>query len=415
MIYRILCFWCILVLSFQENAAAFGSRPSIPAVASGDSKPEDRNPYVWGARFFLSQVTSWLFGKGLDYAAQRTGLLQAGRNAVTNLNTILVTPGFSQNEKARISVVRNDIQRILMVLQQTNRTTQQLRQDLASLRLEMHRSITELEREVVRLDERISQVELAQRRQMRQIVDMQGQIVDLQRTLVLHDGRIVQLEQRTAALEQTTRKHDKQIGDLERVVYPDPNRYLRHEWIVSGAALYANSPTLNNDAKIGGELTAQYNLSKHFGVFANLLWAPISASDAEGFPSDSRVYWESVGVGLGASVNFLPPQSYVSLQVGGGGGIFSNSLSEYPNGASISETEAAVPLGEVSNAALIGKADLGISPPAVGLEPFASFTYVRFLDNLVYQDDVTSTDAGNALWYVSLGLRLRTYDRRRSQ
>ena len=125
------------------------------------------------------------------------------------------------------------------------------------------------------------------------------------------------------------------------------------------------------------------------------------------------MYWQSYGALAGLSLNVLPPQSFVSLQLSGGGGIVQSSLSEYPEGVSISDPDNGFELGSVSNGALFGKAELGIGPPVVGIEPFAGFGYLRFIDELAYSDDATTTNAGNELWYIALGIRFRFYDRKR--
>jgi hypothetical protein len=392
------------VIFTTSTSTAYASAPAYEAgtaVAAGAGQ----SPYVWVARFFMRELTSWVVSKGFDEAARRLGLIRRGRDAVYNLSVISNTVSVPNSERARISAMAQQIQQMVSALERTDRSNDQVRYDLAVLQQQMRRSFDQMEREIRELDQHLTELELQQSRQLKMIVDTQGRVVQLERQVVDHEGRIISLENRVGDLGQRTRA-------LEETVNPDPNRFLRHEWTLSGSAIYANSTVLPNDASIGGQLSAQYNMSKTFGVFADLFWAPVTASDAEGFDAGSRMYWESYGVVAGLSMNLLPPQSFVSLQLSGGGGIVQSSLSEYPEGVSISDPDGGFELGSVSNAALIGKAELGIGPPAVGIEPFAAFGYLRFIDDLAYADNETTTNAGNQLWYISLGVRLRLYDRR---
>jgi hypothetical protein len=394
----------LLAITFATSTAYASTATYTPAttIPAGTGQ----SPYAWVARFFVRELASWVAGKGFDEAARRLGLVRRGRDAIYNLSVISNSVSIPSAERARINAMAVQIRQMVSALERSDRSHDQVRRDLVVLQQQMQRSFDQIERDLRAADQRLTELELQQGRQYKMIVDMQGQVVQLERRVVNHEGRIISLERRVADVDARTRA-------LEETVYPDPNRFLRHEWMLSGSAIYANSTVLPNDASIGGQLAAQYNMSKTFGVFADLFWAPVTASDAEGFDAGSRMYWESYGVVAGLSVSLLPPQSFVSLQLSGGGGIVQSSLSEYPEGVSISDPDGGIELGSVSNAALIGKAELGIGPPAVGIEPFAAFGYLRFLDDLAYSDSETTTNAGNQLWYISLGLRWRLYDRRR--
>jgi hypothetical protein len=386
--------------------------PAVPARAGGIRNPpvagrSEQAAYGWIVRFFLRELRSWAIGRVFDEGVRRARLIGRGRDAIHNLGTIANSSTLSSSERARINGMAGQIRQIVSVLERSERSNDQVRRDLAYLQQQMQRSFAQMEQELRDLDQRVTEVELQQNRQLKMIVDTQGRVVQLERQIVNHEGRIVWLENRV-------RDHDDRIDDLETIVKPDPNRFLRHEWTVSGSAIYANSPVLPNDASIGGRVSAQYNMSKTFGVFADLFYAPISASDAEGFADGSRMYWQSYGALAGLSLNVLPPQSFVSLQLSGGGGIVQSSLSEYPEGVSIGDPDGGFELGSVSNGALFGKAELGIGPPVAGIEPFAGFGYLRFIDDLAYSDDATTTNAGNQLWYIALGIRFRFYDRKRS-
>jgi uncharacterized coiled-coil protein SlyX len=367
------------------------ARATPPAFTS-----RAQNPWVWIARFFFEQVASYMVSRGLEALSTRANLITSGNRAVNNIDDIVRIRALTERDRAELHVVRRQILDIVYMLRDNNRTDAELRQSILTMQARFNRSIAQVRTELAAMDGRLRQIEAEQGRQVRTLVDMQGQINALQNDVAQQRQELGDVRNR--------------VSDVESVVYADPSRWLRNGWAFSGSALYGNSMQLPNSARIGMNTELQYNFNKHLGFFTDVFWSPLNASDTHYSSStNSRVLWQSVGGTLGLMINALPPQSPISFQLEGGGGVVYSSLAEFSDGTDLFDWGHSNPLGSVSNVAGIAKAELGLAPTASRVEPFVSAAYIRTLDDIAISNSTVTSNAGNTIWYATLGIRLRVY------
>lgn len=320
----------------------------------------------------------------MEYVMERTGLADLGRRAFTNLTGIELDPALSPRERAQLAAIREQLGHFTEELQDQQRSDAEVRSRLARVRDE----IQEMNVRIADIESRLVAVEQEQQRQLRLMVDMQG--------------RVAQLEQDVVAIRSD-------VDEIQDILFPDPNKFLRHEGYLSLGAMYANSPALQNEAEIGFTISGQFNVNRYFGLFADALMTPLTASDVSGMPQGSSVSWETTNVQVGAVINPLPPRSWLSVQLGGGGGFAHNRLLYFAPGIDSSEDEDAQELGKNSNIYAVAKAEVGVAPPAFSLEPVVGFGYLTFLEDVAYQNEAVSSNLGRDIWYLTLGIRMRHY------
>jgi hypothetical protein len=355
---------------------------------------------IWVAKAFGSQLVSWAAGKVIDEVVERSGLARLGRAAAHNLMSVSRQQGVSPADRQELRDIAQRFSTISELLSRNDLNDRQVRAALQRLSTRFDVEMQAVQRRLASLDQRISALEVEQRRQMKMLIDHQGRIGMLEGQIVDHEGRL-------RRIETTQREHGDRILTLEETVFPDRNRFLRHEAYLSGGLLYANAVELGSDAAVGGQLEGQYNFNQHFGIFVGLQLAPLRASDAAGMPSGSAVTWENANAHIGAVAHLLPPGQPISMQIGAGGGIAQTDLVYFAPGADRSNSDAGTSLGQSSNVYMVVRADVGVAPPAFDFEPMLSVGYMTFFEDIAYADDAISSNAGQAIWYASVGLRWR--------
>lgn len=381
--------YLLLVLMFSGSLRpAFGESIRSGPFAHSGSSLRLESPYVWIARWVIGEVISYGFGKVLDAALARAGLANRASDAAANLRGMSGNSGLSAAERQELRRLAGQMEGLAALLARNDLNDAQVRRQIQ----QMQTQLNEMRRRIDALERRITVLEREQRRQMRVLVD--------------HEARIIRLEERVAG-------QGRRIRRVEDVVFPDSNRFLRHDAYLMAGILYANSAKLGNDAAVGFEAAGQYNFDQFFGVFGGVQLAPLRASDVQGMPVGSSVSWEGLNAHLGAAANLMRPRQPVSLQIGAGGGISQTKLLYFAPGTSRDDSESAEELGTSSNIYMLVKADVGVAPPAFEFEPVMSFGYMTFFEDMTYTDDVVSSNAGRGMWYVSVGLRWRAYLRGR--
>jgi len=382
----------LLLMLLGRTSSASGELSGSISVVPGATEPasEPLQLQVSAARWFVGQVVSWATGKVIDAAVNRALLAARGSDAAANLGAMSGDPAVSAADRQELRQLATQMGAVTALLRRNDLNDAQVRAQIRR----MQSALNAMSARIDGLDRRISAIEREQGRQMRVLVD--------------HEGRIQRLERETA-------DQGRRIGRVEDVVFPDSNRYLRHDAYVAAGILYANSAKLGNDAAVGFEVTGQYNFNQYFGAFGGAQIAPLKASDVEGMPSGSAVSWEGFNAHLGGVVNMAPPRQPVSLQIGLGGGIAQTKLLYFAPGADRTQSEYADELGSSSNVYMLLKADLGVAPPAFEFEPVVSVGYMTFFEDMTYTDDLVSSNAGRGLWYASVGLRWRAYLRGRPE
>jgi hypothetical protein len=376
-----------------------------PAVMLS-SETAAANPILtWVVRRAGGAVLRWVGGQVLDevadYALDRSGLKTVLWNAADNLLGISNDRSISPEVRAELTRIRNDYLTYHRILSDNARSDAETRRRLLALHQNFVNYVQQTNRRLEVLDARITRVEQEQRRQLKMIVDVEGRVYRLENRLVDAEGRITNMEGRIIDLENITRVHDE-------ILRPDPNRFLRHEAYLSGGLLYGNSPSLGGDAAVGAELAAQYNFNQYLGVFGGVSYLPLTASDVDSIPTGSSLTWDNVNAHLGATASLLSPISPVSFQLGAGGGISSSRLLFYEAGVERT-SENGQELGTSSNVYMLVKAEIGVAPPAYTFEPIATVGYITFLEDVAYQGTDVSSNVGRNVWFVSLGVRVRTY------
>jgi hypothetical protein len=253
--------------------------------------------------------------------------------------------------------------------------------------------------QLLEVDHRLYRLEVEQQRQLRLITDTEGRVLELEGRLVNLEGEYVDLRTAIEQLEEET----KRIRDI---VYPDKTRFLRHGMYFSLFGLYADAQSLDHDSGIGGGASVQANVNKWAGVYGEISIIPLKASDISG-PEGSSLTWITFPATVGIAVQLLPPQSPLSVQLSGGGGLAYSALRYYPPDfdPDLSNWED---VKTVSNLVGSGKVEIGMAPVLSNAEPTLTLGHLSFRERLEYQSPTAKSNAGRSLWYVSLGVRLRT-------
>lgn len=401
---------CILLSTYAAAPPpASAGPPAASPAPPGSGRSGEAVPAavpVWIVPAAGTALFHWVraqaVSEGVNYALDRSGVRDRLWRAADNLLGLQRDPATPAEFKAEFRRLEGDFRRYAAILGQNGKSDRQVRAELRRLRSDFDDHLRQTNLRLARIDTRLARLERDQRRQMRLLVDLQARVAAV-------EVRVDEHETRLGRVEEQTDRNGRRIGEVEEIVLPDPHRYLRHEAYLSGGLLYANSPDLGSDAAIGGELSAQYNFNQFFGVFGGFSYMPLTATDTEGMPAGSSVSWDNTNLHLGTVANLLPPVSPASFQVGVGAGITSSRLLYHAPGADRSRSQNATELGSLSNLYVLLKAEAGIAPPAYGFEPVATVGYMSFLDDVAYQDDTISSDAGRSMWFVTLGVRVRQY------
>lgn len=170
--------------------------------------------------------------------------------------------------------------------------------------------------------------------------------------------------------------------------------------------VYVDATAMAGDASLGIGASVQANLTKRLGVYGEAVLIPIKATDGVA-PDGSPLGWLVFPVTLGFAFNFLPPQSPLSIQLSGGGGISYSSLRYYPEDY---DPELGNWTGVADVTSLVGtaKLEIGAAPVLSDFEPVLTIGYLGLLNPMDYSGGELSSNAGKELLYVSLGGRLRT-------
>lgn len=383
--------------------------PSLPQVYAGV-------PLLLAAsklsavRDFGEQLASWVVGR-VSSELSRRALAAQGQQAVAGLRQATQELNLPPTEAQQLRRILQEYEAYAFLLQRTDLNARQVRSMLLDYKRDFQTHVSQINAQLEQFEARLSRVE-------RRLDVQAGDIAQLQREQEQTHGRLSRVEEglgqadsRISQVEQGLGETQARTRRLEETVYPDPDRWLRHETFLSFNFLYTHSPELGNGGSLGTEIGLQYNFNQHIGAFGALVVTSIDASDVRGMPTGSAVSWSSLNLQAGPALNLLPPSSPVSLQLGAGVGVAGNRLSYYAPGVDRSDVEAAKELGRSSSAYGLLKAEVGIAPPAGVFEPVASFTYMTFLSDIAYQDGLIQSNVGRTLWSVCLGFRLRLYMR----
>lgn len=397
---KLTCFTLFASLFSQADALH-----ALPRVVHAEAVlPARQTPpgLLWIAKWVGNQIVSWVVGKGIDYAVNRYMLTQATQQAVDHLRTVSRTERLSAADRQTLSTLEYTYRNIHALLRRNELSDARVREEMRVWAV----NIRDLRDDVSRIEGRLYQLELEQRQQLRMIVDNRGAIQDLRGQVVDLNGQLIRLDQRVATVEGRVESIDRRTAQVESIVYADPNRFLRHDSYLMLGLVYGNSVTLDRDAAFGLDLNYQYNFNKYVGFFADASFLSVKATDISG-PEGSSLQWSSIPVSLGFTTHLLPPQSPLSLQVALGGGVAHSTLDYTPPPDDPVYQDTTLVITGVANVFGTGRIDVGIAPVLSEFEPVLSAGYVHFLEDLQYDGSQASSNAGNALWYVSLGLRMR--------
>jgi uncharacterized coiled-coil protein SlyX len=378
--------------------------PSITAQAA----------YPWIARWFVGAVADWAVGKLLDYGVDRIRLSRAGHQAADHVADLQGRGRLSSADLATLREAETTIRAVAGTLARGELSDAEARRRIVALERDMVGRLSQLNRRLGETERRIYAMEVRQQAQLRMLVELNGQVVALGNRLYDLEGRYDVLAARTDSLAVALGGTQSDVIDLqgrteglEEVVYPDPYRYLRFGTYFSLYGLYADATEMAGDANIGLGLSVQANLSRWLGVYGEAAIIPIQATDAMA-PDSAEIEWVTFPVMLGFALNILPPQSPISLQVSGGGGIAYSSLRYYPEDYD-PELGNWEDVADVASLIGSGKVEIGAAPVLSDFEPVLTIGYMGFLNPINYSDGSTaSSNAGRQLLYVSLGGRLRT-------
>jgi hypothetical protein len=333
-------------------------------------------------------------------------LATVGDRAGEAISQISQRRGLSDQDRVVLADARATYLNITEVLRNSSISDQEARRRIAALQSNMNARLRSLNQQLAQVEQRLVRLEDEQQRQWRVLFDTRGQLQTLTNEVVQLDQKIVDIEARLDSTQGRVSDIDQRTQVIEGIVAPDPARYLRHGVYLSLAATYADATALQGDAAFGGSMTAQANLSRHIGVYGDFSILPISASDLAG-PEGSSLEWITVPAVLGLTLNLLPPQSPLSLQFSGGGGLAYSALRYYPPDYD-PELANWENMKSVSNVIGSAKVEIGAAPPLAEIEPVLTVGLLRFVQPLEYASSSAGSNAGRELWYVSLGIRSRS-------
>lgn len=313
---------------------------------------------------------------------------------------------------------------------------------------EVDRRLYRAERSLGRLDRLTSRQRAELGAVRRTLVDYRGRIVTLERATLDHEDRLVDLDGRLVELEELVRQDRVRIDGLEadvrdlRAIQADLQRqvddnrggvarnredvdrntgrldrdgyYDKHVFSIGVQALYPNAANGGDGGLLGGSVDVGYLFGEHFGVFAQALLAPTRAQTASGYalttdPSrPGTLAWDHYAGFVGGYLDVLPGTQPVTARVGVGGGVVVNELTETPDDAGVLDrTETAV-LDRRTNAALLARLDLGVSPGLFPFEPFVTVGVSAMLDPVAFEDPALLSDEfGTGVFFGAAGVRYR--------
>lgn len=383
---------------------------AAPLTERSESTTSAHVAWPWIAKFFGEVALGWLIERGLDYAVNRLWLGEVGNRAVAAITEVSSRPGLSVQDRATLNEAAATYRNVAALLRRTDLTDHEARRRIAALERNIVSRLRDLNQRLGVVEQRLARLEVEQRRQWRVLFDTRSQLRTLQNDVVTLDSRLValqtDLDARVGILQTDIDATRERVRKVEDVVYPDPARFLRHGLYSSISATYADAIALPGDARLGGGITIQANVSRHIGVYGDLAALPLNATDIQG-PEGSSLSWVTLPAVFGVTLNVLPPQSPLSLQFGGGAGLAYSALRYYPPDYDPEQANWQQ-MKSVSNVIGSAKVEIGAAPPLADAEPVLTVGYLRFIQPLAYAGAGARSDAGRDIWYVSLGLRLRS-------
>lgn len=410
---RTTAFLLLITLSTTPSYAAepAPSAPGAQAEATGAS---------WIAPFFARAVRDWVIGKVLDYGYDRARLAILGEDAARHCSDIRGMVSLSPQDRQTLTDAESTYRMLAATLARREFSDEEARRRVAALERHMDQRLEQITRRLQELERRLHALEREQQRQYRILVDLQGRIVRLEHGLYDLDGRLVQQGQRIDALydglhSATTSietlqgqlaQTNEKVEAISTVVWADPHRYLRHGTYFSLFGMYADATAMAGDASFGLGASVQANLSKRIGIYGEAVIIPIKATDGVA-PDGSPLEWLTFPVMVGIAFDLLPPQSPVSIQFSGGGGISYSSLRYYPDDYD-PELGNWTGVKDVLSLVGTGKIEIGAAPVLSDFVPVLTIGYLGLQNPMNYSGGTMSSNAGRELLYLSLGGRLRT-------
>lgn len=393
----------LLVLSmfFPGSAAA----DSLSCSTSSPSVNE-QVPYPWIARWFVDKVAEWAVGRVLDYGVDRVRLSQVGHEAADHVSKLRTGGRLTSADVATLHEAELTIRAVAGTLARGEIPDAEARRRIAALEQDLVGRFARLSQRLGEIEQRIHTLERQQREQLRILVQLNGQVVVLGNRLYDLEGQFVELATAVNTLGTKLSGIDTRVENLEDVVYQDSNRYKRFGSYFSIYGLYADATAMEGDASLGIGASVQANLSKRIGVYGEAILLPIKATDSAA-PDGSPLEWLTFPVVFGLAFDFLPPQSPLSVQLSGGGGISYSSLRYYPEDYD-PELGNWEDVADVTSLVGTAKIEIGAAPLLSEFQPVLTIGYLGFKNPMNYRGGELSSNAGQELFYLSLGGRLRT-------
>lgn len=377
--------------------------PSVAVASSKDvrfagAQIETALP-AWILRAIITGLIEWGVGTALNRARTRGDLLaltRTARDEARRLQSQSIVDGADRQLLGRVDQRLGEVERWL--------ADYSLREEeVRSLIRVLERDLRDLADRLEQFDARLFRLELEQQRQLRMIIDDQGRTLRLEGQVVDLEGQVVTLGGRVAA--------------LEREVFPDPRRFLRHESYLSFELLYASPGEPSKSGEIGVGVNYQYNITKLLGLSGSGFLLPMYAEtivnpDPAPEPGILDLYWTNFAAAGGPVVNVLPAQSAVSLQLGGSLVFMLSYLAATGAGEGFWFSEHwERDTRTIPNFGTHLNARLGFAPPAYQVEGVISAGVIDLFKDL---HTVTITSARvrqPQLWYVGAAVRFRNFHR----
>jgi hypothetical protein len=374
-----------------------------PAASDTLSSVDAENPgVVWIARFFGGAVVQWLLGRGLDHLVDRWGLASVGQNASRHLELLASQGGVSSGDRRLLREAAAAYRQTAEIMARRDLSDQDARNRILS---NMGARLTQIDRQLANVETRIYALEVQQGQQHRQLVDQQGRILRLENQIGDLQGDVLDLRQHAVDQRRRTDSLSVRTTDLERIVYPDPWRYYRHGTYTQMFFFYADAGTLEQSSAMGLGISVQSNFSKWVGMYGDVAVIHLRIPESSG-PAGSKIEWLTFPATVGLVGSILPPQSPISLQVSGGGGLSKSVVRYYPPDFNREDANWQ-DVTSISNVLLAGRIEIGLAPTLSLIEPTLGFSNLFFREPLAYHGFYAQTDKGRHIWYVSLGIRIR--------
>lgn len=386
-------------------------------------------------------AASYLASKGLDYALDRSGLIDMGRRSIDELSKHGNSPALNARDRAALDRAEQQIREVLALLEDGRYSDQEVVAIMQSRHGDLEKYFRTQDNQLEGVDRKLFQLELRQRQMGRElaqyqrvIADYRGRIVKLEKHLVDHQQRIVTLEGRVVALEgrihevedrlyvleggvykleERTAELENRMTRSERRINREHGRYDKHIAYVGGSLVYSRFTAPPIESSVGVSLDLQYNINQYFGLQAAMSAVPLAVplENALSLRRDTSrtadVLWDNYAAFLGISVSLVPARYALSLQVAAGGGIAIHSLVEVPSESAIYDRSEASELAMQTNPAAMLRVDLGFSPHLFPIEPYLSAGMTAVLDEVSFQSEQFGTAIGTKTWFMSIGVRYR--------